>query len=105
SLAHSAAFGALVASWLGPLLLLTAIALLARLRWGTLPAVLLGVGPWLLLLLCATAYAGGISAGFLLAPQPNILLGLQLCAAGLGAVTLYLLLTRGSIWQRALVLA
>jgi hypothetical protein len=105
SLAHWAAFGELLASWLGPLLLLVAISIPVALRWGAFPAMLVGVGPWLLLMLFATAYSGGISASFLLATQPNILLGLQLCAAGVGAVILFLLLTRGSSWQRALVLA
>ncbi len=105
SLIHWAAFGALLASWLGPLLLLVAISFPVALRWGTFPAMLVGGGPWLLLMLFAAAHAGGISASFLLATQPNVLLGLQLCAAGLGAGSLLLLLTRGSTWQRALVLA
>jgi hypothetical protein len=104
SLVHWAAFGALLASWLGPLLLLVAISFPVALRWGTFPAMLVGGGPWLLLMLFAAARSGGVSASFLLVAQPNVLLGLQLCAAGLGAVILFLLLIRGSTWQRALVL-
>jgi hypothetical protein len=105
SLVHWAAFGSLLVSWLGPLLLLVAIAFLVALRWGAFPAMLVGGGPWILLMLVATARAGAVSASFLLTTQPGLLFGLQLCAAGLGAVILFLLLTRGSTWQRALVLA
>ena len=104
SLMHWTAFGELVASWLGPLLLLVAISFPVALRWGTFPAMLVGGGPWLLLMLFAAARSGDVSTRFLLATQPDVLLGLQLCAAALGAVILFLLLTRGSTWQRALVL-
>jgi hypothetical protein len=105
SLVHWAAFGSLLVSWLGPLLLLVAISLPVALRWGAFPAMLVGGGPWLVLMLFAAARSGTVSATFLLADQLNGLLGLQLCAVGLGAVTLFLLLTRGSTWQRTLVLA
>jgi hypothetical protein len=104
SLVHWAAFGLLLVSWLGPLLLLVAISFPIALRWGTFPAILIGGGPWLLLILLAATRSGVVSASFLLAAQPNGLLVLQLSAAGLGALTLFLLLTRGSTWQRALVL-
>jgi hypothetical protein len=105
SLNHWAAFGSLLVSWLGPLLLLVAISFPVALRWGAFPAMLVGGCPWLLLMLFAAARSGTVSAIFLLTDQLNVLLGLQLCAAGLGALTLFLLLTRGSTWQRALVLA
>lgn len=44
-----ASFGAMLMAWLGPTLLLTGLAVPISLRWGTLPAIVIGVGPWLLL--------------------------------------------------------
>jgi len=105
SLAHWAPFGTLVASWLAPLLLFVALSFPVALRWGTGPALLVGGGPWLALILGAFARSGVLSASFLLATQPGWLLCVQLCATGAGAVILGLLLFRGSAWQSALILA
>jgi hypothetical protein len=104
SLIHWAAFGSLLVSWLGPLLLLVAISFPVALRWGTFPAILIGGGPWLLLLFVATTSLRSLSASFLLASQPGLLLSLQVGAAVLGTLVLSSLFTRGSTWQRFLVL-
>lgn len=103
SLVHWAAFGTLLASWLAPLLLLVALSFLVALRWGTGPAMVVGGGPWLLLILGAFARSGALSASFLLATQPGWLLALQLCAASLGIAVLAGLFLRGSVWQRTLL--
>jgi hypothetical protein len=105
SLADWAPFGTLVASWMAPLLLFVALSFPVALRWGTGPALLVGGGPWLLLMVGASARSGVLSASFLLATQPGWLLGMQLCATSVGAVILGLLLLRGSVWQSALILA
>ncbi len=49
ALAGWAPFLALLSAWLAPLLLLTGLSLPIALRWGALPAALVGGGPWLLL--------------------------------------------------------
>lgn len=103
SLVHWAAFGTLLASWLAPLLLLVASSFPVALRWGTGPAMVVGGGPWLLLILGAFARSGALSASFLLATQPGWLLALQLCAASLGIAVLAFLFLRGSVWQRTLL--
>jgi hypothetical protein len=105
SIAHWAPFGTLVASWLAPLLLFVALSFPVAMRWGTGPALLVGGGPWLLLMVGAFARSGVLSASFLLATQPSWLLCVQLCATGAGAVILGLLFLRGSTWQSSLILA
>jgi hypothetical protein len=105
SLVHWAAFSTLLVSWLAPLLLLVALSFPVALRWGTLPAMLVGGGPWLLLMLAAVAQSRIFSAGFLLATQSGWLLGLQLCATSLGMLILAVLFLRGSVWQRILLWA
>ena len=103
SLVHWAVFGTLLASWLAPLLLLVASSFPVALRWGTGPAMIVGGGPWLLLILGAFARSGALSASFLLATQPGWLLAFQLCAASLGIAVLAVLFLRGSTWQRSLL--
>lgn len=44
-----APFAALVAAWLSPLLLLAGVSLPIALRWGAIPAAVVGTAPWLLL--------------------------------------------------------
>ncbi len=53
SLATATPFPSLLAAWLGPLLVLTALSLPVALRWGTLLAALVGGAPWALLVLMA----------------------------------------------------
>jgi hypothetical protein len=105
ALAQWAAFGTLLVSWLAPLLLLVGFSFPVALRWGTVPATLVGGGPWVLLMAAAVARSGVLSANFLLATQPGTLLGLQVCAIGLGVLILGILFLRGSTWQRVLLVA
>src|SRR5512146_716257 len=51
-----APFTALVAAWLGPLLLLAGVSLPVALRYGARAAALVGAGPWLLLALFAVTW-------------------------------------------------
>jgi hypothetical protein len=64
-----------------------------------------GGGPWALLMQRAVARCGVLSASFLLATQPDVLLGRRLCASGLGTLIFALLFLRGSAWQRILRVA
>jgi hypothetical protein len=55
ALLRIAPFAALVASWLGPLMLLAGVSLPVALRYGARAAALVGAGPWALLALYAVA--------------------------------------------------
>ena len=89
--------------WLGPLLLLVAISFPVALRWGTLPAMLIGGGPWLILIVLAAGLPELLPAHFLTGTQTGFSLAFHLLAAGLGAAALLLLFLRGLTWQRLLV--
>src|SRR5579875_1985948 len=69
ALARWAPFVPLLAAWLGPLLLLAGISLPVALRWGTLPAMAIGAGPWLALMLVAALQPAGLGASVLALPQ------------------------------------
>jgi hypothetical protein len=94
-----APFVALVAAWLGPLLLLAGISLPIALRWGAIPASLVGGGPWLLLAVAALLQPDGAYARALAVPRDGLSLALHLGAAALGGMLLALMLVRGSAWR------
>jgi len=94
-----APFVALLAAWLGPLLLLAGISLPIALRWGAIPAVVVGGGPWLLLAAVARLQPDGAYARALAVPQDGLSLGLHLVAAALGSLLLALMLVRGGAWR------
>ena len=94
-----APFVALLAAWLGPLLLLAGISLPIALRWGAIPAAIIGGGPWLMLAAVARLQPDGAYARAFAVPQDGLSLGLHLAAAALGSLLLALLLVRGSAWQ------
>ncbi len=100
AIAGWAPFAALLAAWLGPLLLLTGISLPIALRWGACPAALIGGVPWLLLVATATFRPTGI---FLL-PQDTVALTLHLLAAVFGALLLLLTFMHGPAWSRPIAL-
>lgn len=99
ALLHWAPFVALLAAWLGPLLLLAGLSLPIALRWGTLPAALIGGGPWLLLAVVARLRPDGVAAhAFFGLPQDGAALSLRLAAATLGGALLLLVYLRGGAW-------
>lgn len=97
ALAGWAPFMALLAAWLGPLLLLTGVSLPVALRWGATAAALLGGGPWLLLAVAAQLHPTG---PFVLT-QDTPALVLRLIAAGIGALLLTLTLVYSPTWSAA----
>ena len=103
ALAQWTSFSTLLTDWLGPLLLLVAISFPVALRWGTIPAMLVGGGPWLVLIVFAAGLPELLPAQFLTGPQTGFSLAFHLLAAGLGGVALLLLFLRGLTWQRFLV--
>jgi hypothetical protein len=103
ALAQWASFSTVLTDWLGPLLLLVAISFPVALRWGTLPAMLIGGGPWLILIVLAAGLPELLPAHFLTGTQTGFSLAFHLLAAGLGAAALLLLFLRGLTWQRLLV--
>jgi hypothetical protein len=92
ALAHWAPFGALLAAWLGPLLLLSGVSVPIALRWGATTAAALGGGPWLALALLARLQPVGPFA----LPRDTPSLILHLAAAALGSVLLAWTLFAGS---------
>jgi hypothetical protein len=94
-----APFVALVAAWLGPLLLLAGISLPIALRWGAIPATAVGGGPWLALAVAALLQPGGAYTRAVAVPQDGLSLGLHLGAAALGGMLLALMLVRGAAWR------
>ena len=100
ALARWAPFAALLAAWLGPLLLLAGISLPIALRWGALPAAAIGGGPWLLLALIALVAPHGLPAQLFALPQGSLALALHAGAAALGGLLLLLVLVRSPAWQR-----
>jgi hypothetical protein len=97
ALVQWAPFGALLAAWIGPLLLIVGVSLLVALRWGAIPAAIVGGGPWLLLALAAFLNPTGALALVFTLPLDLLSLTLHLVAAVLGGLILILLL-RGSSW-------
>jgi hypothetical protein len=100
---HWAPFGPLLVSWLGPLLLLVGLSFPVALRWGTLPAMVVGGAPWLLLVGATRLFPSSLLSQFLLGEQGSLSISAHVFAAGLGALILLLLLAYGSTWQRALI--
>lgn len=93
--AGAAPFGPLALGWLAPLLLLAALAFPLALRWGFGPALLVGAGPWLLLVLFAV---DGRGAAFLRPPVDATPVG-HLLAAAVGASVLFLTLRAWPGWS------
>ena len=100
---HQASFVALLASWLGPLLLLVSLSFPVALRWGTFQGVLIGGGPWLLLIILAELFPGSLPHQLVFVVQDGLSMLFHLLAAVVGALILGLLLLYGSTWQRLLV--
>lgn len=103
ALAQWASFSTVLTDWLGPLLLLVAISFPVALRWGTLPAMLIGGGSWLVLIVIASGLPELLPAHFLTGTQTGFSLAFHLLAAGIGGAALLLLFLRGLSWQRLLV--
>lgn len=99
SLAQWTSFTALLLAWLGPLLLLTAISLPVALRWGTIPAMLIGGMPWLGLAICAALQPFSAVAALFTPSQNTGSLLAHLVSALLGGLILFLLFRYGSKWQ------
>lgn len=99
ALARWAPFAQLLAAWLGPLLLLAGISLPVALRWGTVPAILIGAGPWLALTLVAALQPAGLGASVFAMPQDAASLLAHIAAAALGAGLLLLTLVHGETWR------
>lgn len=97
-----APFAALLVAWLGPLLLLAALSLPVALRWGALPAAIVGAGPWLALALVALMVPGSSATAIFALPHDALSFALRLIAAAFGAAGLLLFL-RDARWQRRLV--
>lgn len=94
ALASVAPFVALLATWLGPLLLLSGVSLAVALRWGAGPAALVGGGPWVLLAAASRLEPVGIFAP----PGDALAFALRLVAAALGGALVFLALLRGPAW-------
>lgn len=94
-----APFVALLAAWLGPLLLLSGISLPIALRWGTVPAAVVGAGPWLALALAAALAPGSVCATFFIVPQDAASELAHAGAAAGGGLLLLLVLLRGGAWR------
>jgi hypothetical protein len=103
ALAQWASFSSVLTDWLGPLLLLVAISFPVALRWGTLPAMLVGGGPWLILIVLAAGLPELLPAQVLTGVPIGFSLVSHLLAAGLGGAVILLLFVRGLTWQRLLV--
>lgn len=103
ALANWAPFVALLATWLGPLLLLVSISLPVALRWGTLPAFLIGGGPWLYLIF--TSFTSQRSEFGHVSLMNHNSASLQICwlSALIGLGLLLVLFLRGSSLQRHLL--
>lgn len=96
-----APFTNLLLAWLGPLLLLTALALVAGVRQGAGVALALGAAPWLALALVALLWPEGLASAFFAVPRAPLALALHALAAALGAALLLLGL-RAPTGRRAL---
>ncbi len=98
ALIHWAPFVALLSAWLGPLLLLAGVSLPIALRWGTVPAVVVGAGPWLALALAAALAPGSVCATFFIVPR-DAASELAHAGAAAGGLLLLLVLLRGGTWR------
>jgi hypothetical protein len=94
-----APFVALLAAWLGPLLLLAGISLPIALRWGAIPASLVGGGPWLLLAAVARLDPGSMYGLVFTWPRDATSVLAHAAAAFLGLALLLLTLLRGPGWR------
>lgn len=94
ALAGLAPFLALLSAWLAPLLLLTGLSLPIALRWGAVPAALVGGGPWLLLAGAVIIEPhGAVSVAFGL-PLDTLSILLHFAAALVGLLFLLSMLMR-----------
>jgi len=98
ALLHWAPFATLLAAWLCPLLLLAGISLPIALRWGTIPAAVIGGGPWLLLAALALLQPDSMYAQAFALPRDAPSLTAHAAAAALGVALLLLIFARGSSW-------
>lgn len=104
ALANWVPFMALLNTWLGPLLLLVSLSLPVALRWGTLPAFLIGGGPWLYLIFTSLVSQfiendGRVS----LINHNSTQFALSWLSVLLGLGLLLIFFLRGSSWQRHLI--
>jgi hypothetical protein len=100
---QQASFGTLLASWLGPLLLLVSLSFPVALRWGTFHGVLIGGGPWLVIIVLAELFPASLTHQLVFVSRDGLSMFLHLLAAGIGALILGILLMYGSKWQRLLI--
>lgn len=103
TLAHWTPFVALLATWLGPLLLLVSLSLPVALRWGTVPAFLVGGGPWLYLIFTSLVSQFLDSEPISLVNHTSTQFALSWLSALLGLGLLLTFFFRGSSWQRHLI--
>ncbi|GHO99800.1 hypothetical protein KSF_098480 [Reticulibacter mediterranei] len=96
-------FVALLSTWLGPLLLLVSLSLPVALRWGTLPAFLIGGGPWLYLIVTSLVSQLMENGHVSLVNHNSTQFTLSWLSALLGLGLLLLWFLRGSNWQRHLL--
>jgi hypothetical protein len=99
ALARWAPFAPLLVAWLGPLLLLAGISLPIALRWGTVPAMVIGAGPWLALTLVAALQPAGAGALIFALPHDATSVCAHIAAATLGGALFLLTLVRGRTWR------
>ena len=103
ALVHWAPFSVLLLTWLGPLLLLVGVSFPVALRWGALPAILIGGMPWLLLIIVAYMSQYPAPGHVSLLSHDTTQLALSGLSALIGLGLLLVLLLRGSSWQRHLM--
>lgn len=96
---HWAPFAALVAAWLSPLLLLAGVSLPIALRWGTVPAAVVGTTPWLLLAGAVMLDRHSIYALAFALPGDTTSALAHAALALLGLVALLFTLLRGARWR------
>ena len=99
ALARWAPFAPLLVAWLGPLLLLAGISLPVALRWGTVPAMVIGAGPWLALALVAALQPAGTGALIFALPWDAVSVYAHIVAAALGGALFLFTLVRGGVWR------
>lgn len=99
ALARWAPFAPLLAAWLGPLLLLAGISLPVALRWGTVPAMVIGAGPWLALAFSAILQPTGLGALIFALPHDAVSVLTHIAMATLGGGLFLLTLVRGETWR------
>lgn len=96
---HWAPFAALVAAWLSPLLLLAGVSLPIALRWGTVPAAIVGAAPWLLLAGAAMLDHHSVYALAFALPSDTTSALVHAAVGLLGLLALLFTLLRGAQWR------